>query len=72
MCGDVRFDAVPAWDAARHVLAFALTPANPAWRSLSSLPPQLVPQTITSTSETGPQKAQPGGLWSRLRDKFTK
>jgi hypothetical protein len=34
------------------------------------------PQTITSTQDTGPQKAlgkgQSGGLWSRLRDKFTK
>ena len=46
-----------------------------------SLPSSPVPQTITSTQDTGPQKAlnkalsksQPGGgLWSRLRDKFTK
>ena len=38
--------------------------------------PSPVPQTITSTQETGPQKAlkgpPTGGLWSRLRDKFTK
>jgi serine/threonine protein kinase len=39
----------------------------------------LPPQTITSTDATGPQKVQKGqgrqtssGLWSRLRDKFTK
>jgi hypothetical protein len=34
-----------------------------------------VPQTITSTEATGPskvQKNQSSGLWSRLRDKFTK
>jgi hypothetical protein len=40
-----------------------------------SLTPSMPPQTITST-ETGPQKAikgqSPSGLWSRLRDKFTK
>ncbi|HEY2749505.1 MAG TPA: hypothetical protein VGL86_33025, partial [Polyangia bacterium] len=41
-----------------------------------SMPSSPVPQTITSTQDTGPQKAlgkgQSGGLWSRLRDKFTK
>ncbi len=40
-----------------------------------SLPATLAPQTITSTDPTGSQKvqrAQGGGLWSRLRDKFTK
>jgi serine/threonine protein kinase len=40
-----------------------------------SLPSSPVPQTITSTGDTGPQKAlkgPSGGLWSRLRDKFTK
>ena len=40
-----------------------------------TLAPSMPPQTITSTDATGPQKVQrhqSGGLWSRLRDKFTK
>ena len=28
VCGDVSFDATPVWDASRHVLAFALAPAE--------------------------------------------
>jgi hypothetical protein len=40
-----------------------------------SLPSSLPPPLVTQTRETGPQKmdkSQSGGLWSRLRDKFTK
>jgi serine/threonine protein kinase len=39
-----------------------------------ALPSTLQPATVTSTDVGGSQKSksQPGGLWSRLRDKFTK
>jgi len=41
-----------------------------------SLPSNMLPQTVTSTDATGPHrgqaKAPSSGLWSRLRDKFTK
>src|SRR5262249_39333170 len=41
-----------------------------------SLPSTIQPQTLTSTDATGPHRGQSkvpsGGLWSRLRDKFTK
>src|SRR5262249_23558054 len=37
------------------------------------LPSTLQPATVTSTGDGSQKnKSQPGGLWSRLRDKFTK